>query len=277
MHLYLGHRVGGGVVRPEKTKLLAIQALEVPQTKKNVRTFLGITGYYRRFIPNYSSRCPSDQPAAPNQVVLDAGCTQAYESLKKLLCEDPILHNPNFDKPFILQTGASERGVGAVLSQQDDDGYDHPVAYYSHKFLPREQRYSTVEKECLAIKLGVQAFRVYLLGRKFTIQTDHHALVWLDRTVCKKTIHGCPDGASLSNRTVSKSSIGLHGSTNGNADMHSVLIRRATNKFVTGEGGRRVMDQLVCEVLCLLFCVCLLPDLDSCLCLLPLICVCGHA
>ena len=65
--------------------------------------------------------------------------------------------------------------------QMDEDGHDYPVAYFSRKLLPREERYSTVEKECLAIKLGVQAFRVYLLGRKFTIQTDHRALVWLDR------------------------------------------------------------------------------------------------
>ena len=101
---YLGHRVGGGVVRPEKSKLLAIQALEVPQTKKDVRTFLGITGYYHRFIPNYSSLATPltdlTRKSAPNRVVWDAGCTQAYESLKKLLCEDPILHNPDFDKPL---------------------------------------------------------------------------------------------------------------------------------------------------------------------------------
>ena len=71
--------------------------------------------------------------------------------------------------------------MGAVLSQVDDDGQDHPVAYYSRKLLPREQRYSTVEQECLAIKLGVQAFSVYLLGRPFRIQTDHRALQWLDK------------------------------------------------------------------------------------------------
>ncbi len=72
-------------------------------------------------------------------------------------------------------------GVGAVLSQVDDTGVDHPVAYYSWKLLDRETRYSTVEKECLAIKLGIQAVKVYLLGRHFTVQTDHHALTWLHR------------------------------------------------------------------------------------------------
>ena len=72
-------------------------------------------------------------------------------------------------------------GIGAVLSQCDDDGLDHPIGFFSKKLLLREELYSTVEKECLAIKLGVQAFKVYLLGRTFTIQTDHRALVWLDR------------------------------------------------------------------------------------------------
>uniref|UniRef100_A0A1X7TA94 Reverse transcriptase RNase H-like domain-containing protein n=1 Tax=Amphimedon queenslandica TaxID=400682 RepID=A0A1X7TA94_AMPQE len=77
-------------------------------------------------------------------------------------------------------TDASDRGVGAVLSQLDDSGQEHPVAYFSKKLLPREEKYSTIEKECLAIKLGVKAFQVYLLGKQFQIQTDHRALVWLN-------------------------------------------------------------------------------------------------
>ena len=80
-----------------------------------------------------------------------------------------------------MQTDASDRGVGAVVCQRDDTGDEHPVAYYSRKLLPREERYSTIEKECLAIKLGIQAFRVYLLERPFVIETDHRSLEWLDR------------------------------------------------------------------------------------------------
>ena len=66
--------------------------------------------------------------------------------------------------------------MGAVLSQLDESGADHPVAYFSCKLLLREERYSTVEKECLAVKLGIQAFKVYLLGKPFVVQTDHQAL-----------------------------------------------------------------------------------------------------
>lgn len=97
--------------------------------------------------------------------------------LKQALCNAPVLTNPDFAKQFILQTDASNRGVGAVLSQLDEDAKDRPIAYFSRKLLPREQRYSTVEQECLAIKLGVEVFKVYLIGRPFVIQTDHRSLV----------------------------------------------------------------------------------------------------
>ena len=105
----------------------------------------------------------------------------AFQRLKELLCSAPILRSPDFNKPFILQTDASDRGIGAVLSQEDPEGEEHPIVYFSKKLLPREERYSTVKKECLAIKLGIQAFRVYLMGRPFLVQTDHRSLVWLDR------------------------------------------------------------------------------------------------
>ena len=105
----------------------------------------------------------------------------AFDQLKDSLCASPVLKSPDWNKPFVLQTDASDRGVGAVLSQSEDDGNDRPVAYFSRKLLRREERYSTIEKECLAIKLAVQAFCVYLMGRPFTIQTDHRSLAWLDR------------------------------------------------------------------------------------------------
>ena len=163
----------------------AVQDFPIPTTKKEVRSFLGLTGYYRRFMPDYAANAVPltelTRKSAPNKVQWNNTCQDAFEKLKKLLCSQPVLWSPNFSKEFILQTDASDYGIGAVLSQFDAEGIDHPVAYYSGKLLPREQRYSTVEKECLAIKLATHAFRVYLLGRKFTIQTDHRALQWLDR------------------------------------------------------------------------------------------------
>ena len=183
--VYLGHIVGGGIVRPEASKVETVKQFAVPETKKQVRAFLGLTGYYRKFIPNYATVAASltdlTRRSAPNNVGWDDDCDRAFKKLKELLCTSPVLRNPDFTQPFVLQTDASDRGVGAVLSQKDGDGEEHPVGYFSKKLLPREERYSTVEKECLAIKLAIQAFRVYLLGRKFTIQTDHRSLEWLHR------------------------------------------------------------------------------------------------
>ena len=182
---YLGHVVGNGEVRPEESKLLAVEAFPVPKTKSQVRAFLGLTGYYRRFIQDYAETANAltdlTRKNSPNRIVWSPECDKAFTQLKQSLCSSTVLCSPDFHRPFILQTDASNRGVGAVLSQHDDEGVERPVAYYSRKLLPREERYSTVEKECLAIKLAAQAFRVYLLGRPFIIQTDHRSLQWLDK------------------------------------------------------------------------------------------------
>eukprot|EP00731_Ephydatia_muelleri_P033526 Em0031g34a len=183
--VYLGHVVGSGLVQPERSKMQGVESFPTPTTKKQVRCFLGMTGYYRKFIPDYASIAAPltdlTKNAAPNQVVWTDRCEGSFQKLKSLLCREPVLRSPDFTKEFVLQTDASDVGVGAVLSQLDEEGADHPVAYYSRKLLAREQKYATIEKECLAIKLATQAFRVYLLGRPFIIQTDHRALEWLDR------------------------------------------------------------------------------------------------
>ena len=157
-----------------------MQTFPKPSSKKQVRAFLGLTGYYPKFIPRFSSIAAPltdlTRKNSPNRVVWTDDCDRAFKKLKEGLCAAPILYSPNFEKQFFLQTDASERGIGAVLSQMDDDNTDHPVAFYSRKLLDREEKYSTVEKECLAIKVAVEVFKVYLLGRHFIIQTDHRAL-----------------------------------------------------------------------------------------------------
>ena len=182
---YLGHIVGGGKVQVEMSKVEAIRRIQPPKTKKEVRTFLGLTGYYRKFIPNYATIAAAltdlTRKSQPNQITWTADCEEAFRRLKDQLCSALVLSTPDFTKPFVLQTDASDRGVGAVLSQSTENGMDQPVAYFSRKLLTREEKYSVVEKECLAIKLAIQAFRVYLLGQAFVIETDHRALEWLDR------------------------------------------------------------------------------------------------
>ena len=131
------------MVRPEIDKVEAVRAFATPQTKTDVRAFLGLTGYYRRFIPDYASVAlpltDLTKKTAPNQVRWDQKCDLAFNQLKQLLCSSPILQSPDFSCPFILQTDASDRGVGAVLTQKDEHGEEHPVCYYSRTLLPREQ------------------------------------------------------------------------------------------------------------------------------------------
>lgn len=165
---YLGYVVGRGQVKPEHSKVTAVVNFPQPATKKQVRAFLGLTGYYCKFIPQYASLAAplSDltRKRGPEMIEWTPECEEAFKKMKTILCSSPVLQSPNFDAPFVLQTDASDRGIGAVLSQPDKSGKEHPVAYFSKKLLPREEKYSTIEIECLAIKLSVEAFRVYLLG-----------------------------------------------------------------------------------------------------------------
>ncbi|XP_026003826.1 uncharacterized protein LOC113009615 [Astatotilapia calliptera] len=181
---YLGYHLGGGQVRPQVEKTAAIASCPRPRTKKEVRRFLGLAGYYRRFVPGFaqltSPLTDLTQKGAPDLVQWTGPCQAAFVQVKKALCGEPLLHTPNFSLPFVLQTDASDRGLGAVLSQQVR-GADRPVLYISRKLAERERRYSTVEKECLAIRWAVGSLRYYLLGRSFTLCSDHAPLQWLHR------------------------------------------------------------------------------------------------
>lgn len=103
---------------------------------------------------------------------------QAFKKLSNALCSEPVLAVADFTKPFVVQTDASDVGIGAVLSQVINNE-EHPVMYLSRKMLPRETRYAVVEKECLAIKWAVEALKYYLIGREFTLVTDHSPLKWM--------------------------------------------------------------------------------------------------
>ena len=103
---------------------------------------------------------------------------EAWSHLKRALCSKPVLTAPDFSREFVVQADASEVGLGAVLSQVKE-GEEHPVLYLSRKLLPREKNYATVEKECLAIKWALETLKYHLLGRRFTLVTDHSPLQWM--------------------------------------------------------------------------------------------------
>ena len=177
---YLGHKIGQGGISPLKSKVVAVREMPRPQTKKEIRTFLGMTGYYRRYIQNYASIAAplSDltRKCMPDKIVWTDQTQQVFDTLKTALTSSTVMRNLDPKQTFILQTDASNIWVGAVLSQGQEE---HPIAYFSWKLLDLERNYSAVEKECCAVVLSIKHFDVYLLGKPLILQTDHKALKWL--------------------------------------------------------------------------------------------------
>ena len=181
---FLGHSVGNGVMRPNDDKLEAIKNAPRPETKKQVRSFLGLIGYYRKFVPNFAVvACPLTdltKKGIPNKVEWREEHERSFNNLKSLLLYAPILRLPDFTKDFYLRTDASDYGIGAVLLQMHEKLF--PIAYASRKLNDQERAYSVIEKECLGIVWAVRKFQAYLYGRTFILQTDHQPLVYLNRS-----------------------------------------------------------------------------------------------
>ena len=182
---FLGHVVGSGKVEPMKAKIESISVFPQPETKKDVRRFLGLAGYYRRFIPSFSEVAAAltdlTKKDMPNKVKWTENCQKSFQALKNALERQPVLVSPDYSKPFLLQVDASERGLGAVLAQEDANGHEHPIVYCSRKLLERERHLSTTEKECLGIIWSLKLLRPYLLGHEVILETDHNPLVWLEK------------------------------------------------------------------------------------------------
>jgi transposase InsO family protein len=172
---YLGYIVGVGGVRPDPKKVQVVQDWPRPQTAHDVRAFLGLTQYFRRFIKDYSLL------AAPLHALLqkkskcewNPACQVAFEKLKQALLTAPVLGMPDYDQPYELEvwTDASNIAVGAVLMQNG-----HPIAYESRKFSSAERNYNTTDREMLAIIHALRVWRCYLEGAQFKVKCDHKAL-----------------------------------------------------------------------------------------------------
>ena len=161
----------------------------VPKNAKQVKRFLGMSSYYRKFIPNYSKITePINRLLKKNcKFVWTELCETNFQILKSLLINPPILVYPNFAKKFIVTTDASGVGLGAILSQLGDDGLEHPICYASRLLNVAEKNYSATELECLGIVWAIEHFRPYLYGREFLVKTDHNPLVYLNNTKNKSS------------------------------------------------------------------------------------------
>ena len=179
---FLGHRVSADGIEPHPQKISAVTDWPTPETLRELRAFLGLCGYYRRFVDHFSS------VTSPLYSLTEKGrpfnwnaeCQIAFEQLKRHLTSCPILCMPTSDDAFVLDTDASDAVIGAVLSQQID-GTERVVAYASKRLSKAEINYCVTRRELLAVVYFVRYFRHYLLGRSFTVRTDHAALQWLRR------------------------------------------------------------------------------------------------
>ena len=182
--LYLGHFISEKGVEVNHDKVKAISSFPQPKTVKQVREFLGMTNYYRKFIKGYSNI------SSPMYTLLKSDskfewteeCSQAFETLKLALINAPVLTHPNMKKPFILSTDASYNGVGYVLGQLDNAGNEHPIAYGGRSLRKHEKNYAITELECLALLEGIRKYHIYLADNKFTAYTDHKALLGISKT-----------------------------------------------------------------------------------------------
>ena len=180
---YLGHIVGQGQVRPLDAKIQTIVKYPIPTSRKELARFLGMAGYYRNFCLNFSDIAALLTNLLSKKVkfVWTDDCQMAFDKVKLLLQKSPVLKSPDYEKPFKLIIDSSDVGTGSVLVQEASDGLDHPVSYFSKKFLKYQKNYSVVEKETLGLVLALEHFDVYLGSTPFKIKvyTDHNPLTFL--------------------------------------------------------------------------------------------------
>ncbi|XP_043865494.1 LOW QUALITY PROTEIN: uncharacterized protein LOC122757455 [Drosophila mojavensis] len=178
---YLGHVISGEGICTDPAKVEAIQSLPSPSNLKELRQCLGMASWYRRFVPNFASLVqPMTKLLKKGQKwIWSEEQEEALQKLKESLTTAPVLACPDFSAKFVLQTDASDYGLGAVLTQEVE-GQERVIAYASRKLLKAELNYSATEKECLAIVWAIRKMRCYLEGYRFDVVTDHLALKWLN-------------------------------------------------------------------------------------------------
>ena len=177
---FLGHIISEKGVETDPSKTQCIEMWPTPKNVKDVRAFIGLCSYYRCFVYRFSEIAkPLHKLTEKNKpFIWTEECSKAFETLKKKLVEAPVLIHPDFTKSFKLDVDASDHSIGAVLSQDTENG-ECVVVYASRTLSKSERRYCVTRKEMLALVYFVKYFRHYLYGKQFTIRTDHGSLRWL--------------------------------------------------------------------------------------------------
>ncbi|UYV65930.1 K02A2.6-like [Cordylochernes scorpioides] len=178
---FLGYTITAGTITPLTRNTDIIHAIKQPHNRKTLQSFLGAVNVYNKFIPEYARlRAPLNNLLKKDVVWnWNEVCQKAFIDLKGNLTQHPILHLYKEGLPCQVYCDASTLGIAGILKQVHPDGNVYPVQYFSRTLRPHKKNYSISELECLAIVESVEKFRIYLMGRKFTIFSDHHALQWL--------------------------------------------------------------------------------------------------
>ena len=188
---YLAHKVSKASICPSDINVKAIAEYTPLQTYTEIRAFLGLVGHYRHFIKGFAQIAqPLNEHLAGEgasqkleRVSLSEGALKAFEMLKRACMNSPVLAFTNYTKEFLLETDASKEGLGAVLSQKQEDGQFHPVAYGSWALTMHEKNYHSMKLEFLALKWAItEHFKEYLLYQPFLVKTDNNPLTYIMST-----------------------------------------------------------------------------------------------
>ena len=213
---YLGHLVTADGTKPDPGRVEAISKWKTPESTKELRSFVQLVNYYRQYIPNFAKTAAPLYNLMKKDTEFSMGPleVESFNHLKTALTGEAILKRPNWDRPFILQTDASIKGLGAVLAQRDENDKEYVIGYASRTLSADEKIWGSHEWEALALIWGAEYFRPYLYGQRFTVESDNLDLTWLRDT--KKSGRLLRWGLRLSEfdfRIIHKK-----GTLNGNAD-----------------------------------------------------------
>ena len=188
---YLAHKVSKAGVHPSNINVKAIAEYAPPKTYTEIRAFLGLVGHYRRFIKGFARITQALNEHLTGEgacrkaerVSLSKEALKAFEMLKQACMNTPVLAFTNYTKEFLLETNTSKQGLGAILSQKQEDGQFHPVAYGSWALTIHEKNYHSTKLEFLALKWAItEHFREYLLYQPFVVKTDYNPLTYIMST-----------------------------------------------------------------------------------------------
>ena len=178
---FLGYCLSEKGIEPQERLVAAIRDFARPETRKAVKSFLGLAGFYRSFIPDFAAIAHPLNNLTSDNVKFEwsNSCEEAFKELKRLLSSGPVLAFPRLGEPFVVDADASDLAFGGVLMQKGSDGILHPVGYFSDSVKASQSSWAPTTKEAFALVLAVRHWYVYLAGTEFVLNSDHNPLVHL--------------------------------------------------------------------------------------------------